>query len=58
MKKETREKQIEKMIYAGMQNLYSSQDELDLDKFSTMVLETLILLDRGRKIPEKPRRRI
>lgn len=48
MTKENREKQIEKMIYAGMHNLYDSQGELDFDKFSTVVLEALMLLDRER----------
>ena len=34
MKKETRHKQVQNLIFAGLKNLYKSQDELNLDKFS------------------------
>jgi transposase-like protein len=46
MLKETRQKQVEKMIFAGMGNLFKSQDVLNLDQFSITVLESLMLLER------------
>ncbi len=46
MTKDTRLKKIEKMIFAGLQNLFTSQDELNFDKFSVVVLESLMLIER------------
>jgi putative transposase len=46
MKEENRRKQVEKMIYAGLNNLYMSQEGLDFDQFSVTVLEALMLLER------------
>ncbi len=46
MKKETRFKQVKNLIFAGLKNLYNSQDELDFDKFTLTVLESLMLLER------------
>ncbi|MEM9738166.1 MAG: transposase, partial [Bacteroidota bacterium] len=39
-------KQVEKMIYAGLANLFQSQNNLSLDKFSITVIESLMLLGR------------
>jgi putative transposase len=46
MKKETRFKQVQNLIFAGLKNLFNSQDELDFDKFTLTVLESLMLLER------------
>jgi putative transposase len=46
MKEEKRKKQVEKMIFAGLNNLYISQNELDFDSFSLTILEALMLLER------------
>ena len=46
MMKSLRIQKIEKIIYAGLKNLYESQDELGLDKFSVIILECLMLLER------------
>jgi len=46
MKKETRIKKIEKIIYAGLKNLFQSIDEIKLDEFVVIVLECLMLLER------------
>ena len=46
MKKETRFKQVQNLIFAGLKNLYKSQDELNFDKFTLTVLESLMLLER------------
>lgn len=46
MKKETRFKQVQNLIFAGLKNLFNSQDELDFDKFTLTVLEALMLLER------------
>ncbi len=46
MTKETRHHQVDKMIHAGLGNLFISQDTLNLDKFSITVLEGLMLLER------------
>jgi transposase-like protein len=46
MLKTTREKQVEKMIHAGLTNLYKSQSELDFDEFAIVTLEGLMLLER------------
>ena len=46
MKKETREKQVQNLIFAGLKNLFNSQDQLNFDKFSLTVLESLMLLER------------
>ena len=36
MKKTTRYKQVENLIFAGMKNLYNSQNDLKFDKFSLL----------------------
>ncbi len=46
MRKETRIKQTEKMIYTAMDNLFKNQSELNLDQFIIVVLEVLMLLER------------
>ena len=46
MKKETRIKKIEKIIYAGLKNLFQSIDKIKLDEFVVIVLECLMLLER------------
>lgn len=46
MKETTRHKQIEKTILAGLMNLYSSQSDLDFNKFTLITLESLMLLER------------
>lgn len=46
MLKETRTKQVEKMIHAGLSNLYLSQTELNFDNFAVTTLEGLMLLER------------
>ena len=46
MTKDTRCKKIEKMIFAGLKNLFTSQDDLVFDKFTIVVLESLMLLER------------
>jgi len=44
MKEANRRKQVEKMISAGLNNLFISQNELDFDNFSITVIEALMLL--------------
>ncbi|MEM9738192.1 MAG: hypothetical protein AAF770_03850 [Bacteroidota bacterium] len=39
-------KQVEKIIYAGLANLFQTQDNLSLDKFLITVIESLMLLER------------
>ena len=46
MKKKTRENQVTKMITAGLNSLFKSQDTLSLDEFTMVVLEALMLLER------------
>lgn len=46
MLKTTRVQQVEKMIHAGLNNLYLSQSELSFDQFATLTLEGLMLLER------------
>jgi len=46
MTKQRREQQVEKMIYAGLNNIFQSQSDLSLFKFAITVLEGLILLER------------
>lgn len=46
MLKETRQKQVEKMIHGGLENLFRSQDTLNFDQFSITTLESLMLLER------------
>lgn len=46
MKKDTRCKQVENMIFGGLKNLFNSQNELTFDKFTITVLEALMLLER------------
>ncbi len=46
MTKQRREQQVEKMIYAGLNNIFQSQSDLSLDKFAITVLEGLMLLER------------
>ena len=43
-----KETEIRKVLLASINNLYNSQDQIDLDKFSSIVLECLMLLDRER----------
>ena len=46
MRKITRQLQTEKMIFTAMNNLFKHQNELDLDQFTIVVLEALMLLER------------
>ena len=46
MKKDTRINQVKNIIFAGLKNLYNSQEDLNFDKFSLTVLESLMLLER------------
>ncbi len=46
MKKETRIKKIEKIVYTSLQSLFQSIEEMPLDKFVIVVLECLMLLER------------
>jgi len=46
MTKQKRQQQVEKMIYAGLNNIFQSQHDLSLDKFCITVLEGLMLLER------------
>lgn len=46
MKKDTRYKQVQNLIFAGLKNLYQSQDDLNFDKFTLTVLESLMLIER------------
>jgi transposase-like protein len=46
MLKETRQSQVEKMIHAGLTNLYNGQTEFNFDKFAVVTLEGLMLLER------------
>ncbi|MEM9738210.1 MAG: hypothetical protein AAF770_03950 [Bacteroidota bacterium] len=45
-------KQVEKMIYAGLANLFQSQAKISLDKF---VIECLMLLEK-RRVSKRARR--
>ena len=46
MKKKTRQDQVTKMIDASLNSLFKSQDTLNLDEFTIVVLESLMLLER------------
>jgi putative transposase len=46
MLKETRAKQVEKMIHAGLKNIYISQIDCSFDQFAVVTLEGLMLLER------------
>jgi len=46
MHKITREKRCEDMLFAGMKNLFQSQDVFAMEEFSVKVLEILMLLER------------
>ncbi|MEM9737815.1 MAG: hypothetical protein AAF770_01825 [Bacteroidota bacterium] len=46
-------KQVEKMIYAGLANLFQSQDNLSIDKFLITVIESLMLLEREEYLKEQ-----
>ena len=48
MLKETRAKQVEAMIHAGLKNIYISQKDYSFDQFAVVTLEGLMLLERGR----------
>ena len=48
MKARNKEEKIKKVLITSINNLYESQDQFDLDKFSSIVLECLMLLDRER----------
>ncbi len=47
MTKENRIKQVTKMIHTPLGNLFQNQSEIDLDNFAVIVLEALMLLERG-----------
>ena len=46
MIKDNRKKQVEKMIFTGMKNLFNTQDDLNFDEFAITTLEGLMLLER------------
>ncbi len=46
MLKETRAKQVENMIHAGLKNIYISQTDYSFDQFAVVTLEGLMLLER------------
>ena len=41
----TRENKVEKMIHAGLANIFASQDEVSFNKFAIITLEALMLLE-------------
>ena len=46
MKKSVREKQVEKMIFGSLANLFENQESLNFDQFAVTTLEGLMLLER------------
>ena len=46
MKKDNRKKQVEQMIFAGIENIFKTQDTLSFDEFAIVALEGLMLLER------------
>ncbi len=46
MKKSVREKQVEKMIFGSLTNLFENQESLNFDLFAVTTLEGLMLLER------------
>lgn len=46
MKKEVRLQKCQKIIEAGIVNLFNSQDVMDIDKFALSTIETLMLIER------------
>jgi len=46
MKKEVRLQKCQKIISAGIVNLFNSQDVMDVDKFALSAIETLMLIER------------
>ena len=46
MKKEVRLQKCQKIIEAGIVNLFNSQDVMDVDKFALSAIETLMLIER------------
>ena len=46
MKKELRLQKCQKIIEAGIVNLFNSQDVMDVDKFALSTIETLMLIER------------
>ena len=46
MKKSVREKQVEKMIFGSLTNLFENQELLNFDQFAVTTLEGLMLLER------------
>jgi transposase-like protein len=46
MKKDNRKKQVEQMIFAGIENIFRTQDTLSFDEFAIVTLEGLMLLER------------
>ena len=46
MKKENRIQQVTKMVHTALGNLFQNQSEVNLDQFSVIVLEALMLLER------------
>ncbi len=51
MTKENRIKQVTKMIHTSLGNLFQNQSEIDLDNFAVIILESLMLLERG--VPQR-----
>lgn len=43
----TRKKQVENMIFAGLQNLFKSQEIFSLEEFSILTLEAIMLMERN-----------
>ena len=46
MKKKVRLQKCQKIIEAGIVNLFNSQDVMDVDKFALSTIETLMLIER------------
>ena len=46
MLQKTRKEQVERMIHAGLNNIYVSQDQFSFDEFAVITLEGLMLLER------------
>lgn len=47
MTQTTRKQQVENMIFAGLQNLFKSQEVFNLEQFSILTLEAIMLLERN-----------
>lgn len=46
MLRQTRQGQVERMLHAGLNNLYRTQSEFSFDEFAVITLEGLMLLER------------